>query len=239
MAGVLVPAPSDVIQHVSSTWRVYSRFGIVVIIGVTLMGAVGVAALITWAARARRRAGHARGAGRGGPSTSTFNPGLTPLASGDSPRVYRLLKDRPGGILAQYPLLPAGYGDSRDLYWQDAAGHPQLTGYAEDGHADRRALSLYFVSSRKTVRGLASLGVRYIQIPSPPVAGTPDPGHPTWGVQKIGTDAYDIDGGLARPRCTGSRPSPIPAMSTSRPERHSLKRDRRRILALGSSSPRA
>ncbi len=45
VAGVLLPAPSDAIQHVSSTWRVYSRFGIVVIIGVTLLGAVGVAAL--------------------------------------------------------------------------------------------------------------------------------------------------------------------------------------------------
>ena len=194
VAGVLIPAPSDAIQHVSSTWRVYSRFGIVVIIGVTLMGAVGVAALtrgrhvlvgalVTIVALA------------GVAVDFYFKPGVTTLAAGDVPSVYKILKSQPGGILAQYPLLPAGYGDSRDLYWQNAAGHPQLTGYAEDGHADRRALTLYFLTNPKTIRGLASIGVRYIMVPSPPVASTPDPGHPTWGAQKIGTGEYSSAAG--------------------------------------------
>jgi hypothetical protein len=189
VAGVLVPTPSDVIQHVSSTWRVYSRVGIVAIIGVTLMAAVGVAAIT----RGRHMLVATLVAALALAAVAVdfyYRPGVTPLTASATPPVYRLLKTRPGGILAQYPLLPAGYGDSADLYWQDAAGHPQLTGYAEDGHADRRALTLYYVSHRRTVRGLASLGVRYIMVPSPAVAGTPDPGSPDWGVQKVGTGKY-------------------------------------------------
>jgi hypothetical protein len=190
VAGVLVPTPSDVIQHVSSTWRVYSRIGIVVIMGVTLMGATGLAALTR--GRSTLTAGLVAVLALVAVGVDFYyRPGVTHIASAKPP-VYQLLKSRPGGILAQYPLLPAGYGDSADLYWQNAAGHPQLTGYAQDGHADRRALSLYFVNHRRTVRGLASLGVTYIMVPSPPVASTPDPGSPTWGVEKVGTGKYGV-----------------------------------------------
>jgi hypothetical protein len=185
--GVLWPTPSSVVSDISSTWRVYSRFGIVVILGTSLMAAAGVAAL-TAGRRPLAALAVAAVAIAGVAIDFTWRPGVTPL--GDPPPVYRLVRDRPGGILAQYPLLPAGYGDSSDLLWQDAAGHPLLTGYQQDGRNDRRALTMYFVDRLKTARGLASLGVRYVLVPDTPVAGTPDPGRPKAGFRRIGSDRF-------------------------------------------------
>jgi hypothetical protein len=106
--------------------------------------------------------------------------------------VYGLLKARPGGLVAQYPLLPAGYGDSTDVLYQQAHGHRIVNGYAETGFEDRRALTLYYLNQLRTARGLASLGVRYVIRPDDPAAfaGTPDPGLPRAGFELIGRGRY-------------------------------------------------
>lgn len=185
--GLTIPMPGEYIGQVTTTWRVYSRFVVDVMLGVALMAAVGIAAI-----------SRGRSAWTGAAITAlaigaiaidfTWRPGAAKI---EYPRVYELLKDRPDGLVAQYPLLPAGFGDSADLLYQDAHDHRLLNGYAETGFEDRRASTLYNVNELRTARGLASLGVRYIMVPDVPVAGTPDPGRPVRsGFRRLGTGAY-------------------------------------------------
>jgi hypothetical protein len=183
---VLFPAPSSVVDHFTTTWRVYSRFGIDVMLGTTLMAAVGVAALI----RGRRPlvAGAIAVVLLAAVAADfTWHPGVQHFSA---PPVYQILKERPGGIVAQYPLLPAGYGDSADLFYQTAHGHPMINGYSETGFDDRRASTLYYLNQQPTSVGLASLGVRYVVLPDVPVAGTPDPGRPGTGFAFVGRGQY-------------------------------------------------
>jgi hypothetical protein len=187
--GVLAPFPSSFVGEITTTWRVYSRFVVDVMLGTSLMAGVGVAALI------RGRGPIAAGATAAllvGAIAMDFywRPGVTPLR--ETPPVYELLRERPGGILAQYPLLPAGFGAGEELLYQEAHGHPLLNGYAETSYAERRASTLYFVNRSRTARGLASLGVRYVLVPDDisPWAPSPDPGKPGRGFRLVGSDVY-------------------------------------------------
>ena len=183
---VLLPAPSNVIRHFTTTWRVYSRLGIDVMLGTTLLAAVGAATLI----RGRRPlvAGAIAVLLLAAVAEDfTWHPGVQRFTS---PPVYKILKDRPGGIVAQYPLLPSGFGDSADIFYQSDHGHPMINGYAETGFDDRRASTLYNLNQAPTALGLASVGVRYVVVPDVPVAGTPDPGRPGKGFAFIGRGQY-------------------------------------------------
>jgi hypothetical protein len=186
--GVLAPFPSSFVGDITTTWRVYSRFVVDVMLGASLMAGVGVAALIR--GRGPVAAGATAAVLVGAIAVDFYwRPGVTPLR--ETPPVYELLRERPGGILAQYPLLPTGFGDGAELLYQDAHGHPLLNGYPE-GYAERRASTLYFVNRSRTARGLASLGVRYVLIPHDisPWAPSPDPGKPGRGFRLVGSGVY-------------------------------------------------
>lgn len=187
IAGHLVPMPSDFISDLTTTWRVYSRFASVVMLGLVVLAGVGAAFLM-------RRHG---ALGRAVITLVllaliavdfTWRPGAADI--GERPGVFALVAKQGHGVLAQYPLLPAGFGDSSDTFWQQAHGHPILNGYSEDGYNDRRALSLYYVDSRETARALASLGVSDVLVPDTPVPGTPDPGRPRAGFRFVGRGQY-------------------------------------------------
>jgi hypothetical protein len=186
-----VPTPSRFVSEITSTWRVYSRFVVVVMLGASLMAAVGVAALT----RGRRpwvSALVGAVALAGVAADFWWRPGALAL---QDPPVYRILREHPGGIVAQYPLLPAGFGDSSDVLWQDAGGHPVLNGYSEDSYEDRRASTLYSLQRAATARGLASLGVRYVVLPEndPMYASTSYPGPAGTGFDRLGSGKYGAE----------------------------------------------
>ncbi len=184
-----VPTPSKFVVEITTTWRVYARFVIVVMLGVSLMAAVGIAGIVR--NRGRVTSGLVAILALGAVATDFWwRPGALRL---EEPRVFDVLRDRPRGILAHYPLLPAGFGDSADIFWQDAHGHPVLNGYAENGYEDRRAGTLYYVDRPHTARRLASLGVRYVFLPDadyPLFTMTPYPGTPRAGFRLLGRGPY-------------------------------------------------
>lgn len=185
-----LPSPSRFVSEVTTTWRVYSRFVVLVMLGVALMAAVGVAGLV----RGRRPAiaGLIAAIALGAVATDFWwRPGALRI---EEPAVYEILRERPGGIVAQYPLLPAGFGDSSDVFWQDAHDHPVLNGYGENSYEDRRASTLYSLVRPATARGLASLGVRYVVLPidDPVYLSTAFPGLPGKGFRLVGSGAYGL-----------------------------------------------
>lgn len=186
---VELPAPIAILGEITSTWRVMSRFVVLVSLGMTVLAAVGLVAIM----RSRGRilgTGIAVLALAGVMLDFTWRPGVTEL--GEAPEVYGLLREEPRGVVAQYPLLPAGFGDSSPILWQDAHGHPLLNGYIEGSPNEARAASLYYLNAPATARGLASIGVKHVIVPDSPdaYAGTMHPGQPGDGFRFVAKGRY-------------------------------------------------
>jgi len=185
-----LPTPSDFISQVTSTWRAYSRFVIVVMLATCLLAGMGLAYL-------SERLGRI-----GGLVLLAAATVLVPLdlineqhpkavsTLSDQP-VYQYLESQPKGILAQYPLYPNGYGDYGELLFQGFHNDPILNGYGGTAQ-EPRDLSLANLAAPATVPSLATLGVKYILVTDVPVAppvvtpGTP----PARDVQLLGRGKY-------------------------------------------------
>ena len=186
VAGITVPTPSKALSEVTTTWRVYSRFVIDVMLGVAVMAAVGVALLI----RGRRTVVSAVIAAlllAGMMIDFTSRPGTTKLAA---PPFYELLAERPGGFVAEYPLLQSGHGGSSELVYQQTHGHPLVNGYESGSEEEWRGRTLYYLDRFYVARGLASLGVRYVALADdahdrPIYSVFPDPMKPRRGFRFI------------------------------------------------------
>ena len=172
-----VPTPSEFIFHITTTWRAYSRFVMLVMLAACVLAAFGLALL----SRARPRiVGVALVCVAAvavpidlyvqAPGGRTNNLTTQPI--------LEILKRQPPGTLAQYPLMPSGYGDYQDLFLQDFHGHPMINGFA-DTTQEARDLKLADLAEPDVVGRLATLGVRYLLVPKvdvqPPVQ---PPGRP-------------------------------------------------------------
>jgi hypothetical protein len=189
LLGVLIPFPSHFISEITSTWRVYARFVIVVMLGLSALAGIGLHALtrgrVWWvqvtillcASVAVPLDLWGRLAGR----TNTIV----------TPRVYAALAREPFGLTAQYPLTPNGYNPYDELFFQNAGGKPLINGYPEGTAEERRALSLANLSEPTTAPRLATLGVRYIVVEStPPGYGLAPPGKPGRGFKLLFEEPY-------------------------------------------------
>jgi hypothetical protein len=98
----------------------------------------------------------------------------------------------PDGIVANYPIEPAGFGDYSAEFNQGIQEHPILNGYKDGSMAEYRALELDNLEDPQTPGRLAALGVRYVLIEHVPVdAGVQDPGQPGRGLRLIVDDGFE------------------------------------------------
>ena len=186
--GTLVPFPSHFISQVTSTWRVYSRFVILVMLALSALAAIGLTYLTGRSPRWRVAIMLAASIivpldlwARLGGRTNELN----------TPPIYYTLARQPQGLVAEYPLTPYGFNNYGDLFFQSTHKKPMLNGYLEGTPEERRALTLTNLADPNTVAGLATLGVRYVLLDAAPTLyGLPSAGTPGRGLKLISSEPY-------------------------------------------------
>jgi hypothetical protein len=198
--GATIPFPSHFIAQITSTWRVYSRLVMVVMLALALLVAVGLDALT-------------RGRGPwvkiGVMSLATiaipldlWAPQGGHVTKISTPGIYKTLASQPAGLVAEYPLAPASYNNAGDIFFQSAHGKPIINGYLENSFQEQRALSLAVLVDPSTAPRLATLGVRYVLVDAaPPTWGWPLAGKPGAGFRLLAHEPYaDLYIVTARPK---------------------------------------
>lgn len=155
--------PSGFVYQLTATWRDYSRFVEVTELGLCILLALAVSWIL----------GRCRGRSRWlvfallatvlcldlwarPPAPRTTKVTLPPA--------YRWLHNHPGGIVADYPLLPAAYPNYSPLFYSWLDGHPSFQGYAEGTESEAMKLTLGDLREARTAPELAALGVRYVVV---------------------------------------------------------------------------
>lgn len=174
VGGTLVPAPAWFVYQLTSTWRVYSRFVVLVMAGVALLAAVGVARLLV------RRSPRAAGAITAlllvvvavdlwaRPKGVVTTPGV--------PAVYTALREQPPGGVAEYPIQPGSLPDATAIWFQQAHGKPILNGFPAGTDDESRKIELNELADRETAGDLAAFGMRYVLVRSNYQGGRPGRG---------------------------------------------------------------
>jgi hypothetical protein len=198
--GVTIPFPSHFIAQVTSTWRVYSRFVMVVMLALAVLAAVGLDVLT------RKRASWVK-IGVMSLATIAIPLDLWAPQGGhveeiSTPGIYKTLARQPMGLVAEYPLAPATVNTASDIFFQGAYNKPIINGYPEGSFQEQRALSLAVLSDPSTAPRLATLGVRYVVVDAaPPTWGWPPAGKPGAGFRLIAHEPYaDLYVVTARPK---------------------------------------
>ena len=162
LLGVNFPTATQFLFDITSTWRVFSRFVLVVMLGLTLLAAIGIAQVL------RRRPLLLQ---------AVLIPIVLVLVAADLwtarpahgtnkivvPSPYQRLAKLPKGIAVEYPLLPAEQSQYGDVFYQGWHDKPILNGYYPGSPEENRALQLTNLAVPRTARGLDALeagGVR-------------------------------------------------------------------------------
>ncbi len=186
--GHLIPFPSLLTYEISPAWRVYSRLVMVAMLAVVVLGSIGLHRLLRGRPLALRALLFVAIAAVVVVDLRADPLGTNPL--GDA-RSLKLLSKLPDGIVANYPLEPAGFGDYSAEFIQRQHGKPIINGYEKGSMAERRALQLDDLESPRTPGRLAALGVRYVVIDNVPIGdGVQDPGRPGRGLRFITDDGH-------------------------------------------------
>ena len=188
-AGLTLPTPTLFLFHVTTTWRVFSRLGVIVMLATVVLASIGIARL------ARGRPTVVRAAllsvifiAVAGDLCARPPVGTNKLII---PPSYTRFARMPPGIAAEYPLVPAEQSNSGDIFYQGWHHHPLLNGYPAGSPEEARALRLTNLSDPHTADGLAALGVRYVLLRQDIVASKlPDPGKPGRGFRLVSQDGY-------------------------------------------------
>jgi hypothetical protein len=186
--GLAIPFPSHFIMKVTTTWRAYSRFVVLVMLGLAALAGIGLQTLLRGRSRRWRLAVMF--------AASVLLPldlwsRVEDTTSVTVPTVYRVLAREPPGLTAEYPLVPFGGNLYLDVFYQNVYNMPMVNGYLQGTVQERRALSLANLSNPTTGPRLAALGVRYvIREAAPNPLGYPSPGTPRRGFRRVYGDAY-------------------------------------------------
>jgi hypothetical protein len=190
VAGHIVSFPSYYVWKVESGWRIYERFVIVVMLGLCVVAAFGLQALIR---------------GRGPRFTtavllltavvvpldlwSKYEPNTARL---EEPAIYRTLRAQPAGIVAEYPIQPSAYAEDYDeLYNQQFHGKPIVNGFPARTTDELRTLELARLSDPNTAGVLAARGVRYVLLKHRSyIHFIPKPGQPRNGYKLIQRSSF-------------------------------------------------
>lgn len=164
---VVVPTPSLILDPILPIFRVYSRFGIMVILAATLLAGLG----LTWI--------QSRLTGRSAlllavPFLLTaieFNnvPPTHVTVLYPAPAEYQWLAQQPAGILIEYPLKAGNIQDQeiqtrQYTLYQHVHGHPIFNGATTASRADSisNQLEPYYAPGVPTT--LKQIGIRYVFI---------------------------------------------------------------------------
>jgi hypothetical protein len=190
LLGVNFPTATQFLFDLTSTWRAFSRFVVVVMLGLVLLAAMGMFTMV------RRRRVLLQG---------VLLSLLLVITAGDLwaarpahgtnkivvPPTYLRLKDLPQGMAVEYPLVPAEQSNYGDLFYQGWYDKPLLNGYIAGSPQENRALGLRDLSDPTTARGLKALGVRYVLVRQDwKVSRLPNPGRPGPQFRLITKDPY-------------------------------------------------
>ncbi|MBV9605276.1 MAG: hypothetical protein JO027_09220 [Solirubrobacterales bacterium] len=162
LLGVWVPMPSWFVFHVTSTWRVYTRFVELIELGLCILLAFAATALLARRGRVASAVVIAALAAVLVLDLWARPPIRTTKVS--APAEYTWLKDHPGGIVADYPLEPAVFPNYAPLLWQMIDHHPIFQGYDANSDSELMKLDLVDLREPSTASRLAALGVRYIVV---------------------------------------------------------------------------
>jgi hypothetical protein len=198
--GVLLPFPSHFISLVTTTWRVYSRFVMIVMLALSVLAAVGLTVLT------RGRSFWVRIAVM---SLATIAIPLDLWAPQGghvekipTPGIYKILARQPMGMVAEYPLARANTNVYGDIFFQRIYNKPLINGYVKGSFQELRAYSLAVLANPSTAPRLAALGVRYVIVDAtPPTWGWPPSGQPGAGFRLIAHEPYaDLYAVTLRPK---------------------------------------
>ena len=160
--GVWVPMPSWFVFHLTSTWRVYTRFVELIELGLCIPLAFAVRAMLARRGRTTEVIVVAVVAAVLVLDLWARPPIRTTRIT--VPPEYTWLEDHPGGIVADYPLEPAVYPNYAPLLWQTFDRHPIFQGYPANSETESMKLGLAHLREPTTAARLAALGVRYIVV---------------------------------------------------------------------------
>jgi hypothetical protein len=187
--GWTVRTPSWLMFHASSSWRLYTRFVMVVMLGLCVLAAFGLRAIVQ--GRSARVQAAILALATVIVPLDLWNRPPDRTFRIKAPGIYDTLREQPAGIVAEYPLRSIFFvGHYRDLLYQESHGKPILNGYYK-GPDEERALRLARLDHAPTAGWLATLGVRYVLLtPERLVPGVPSPGKPGRGFRPIAHDGY-------------------------------------------------
>jgi hypothetical protein len=174
--GHVFPFPSLLTFDLSSAWRVYTRFVMVVMLGVCVLAAIGLhrilrgrRPMVQYVLLALIAAVVVTDLRVPGVGTNRVVPSV----------LFERLGKLPPGIVANYPIEPNGHGDYSAEFNQQWHNKPIINGYVQGSLAEARALRLDRLANRRTPGRLATLGVRYVVIEDVPIEqGVQAPGKP-------------------------------------------------------------
>jgi len=188
--GIAIPFPSHFLAYITTTWRVYTRFVMLIMLACTLLAAVGLSVL-SKARRPSLRIGIMVAASIAIP-LDLWAPQHGHVHTITTPRIYQTLARQPMGLVAEYPL--AGYGLNKygDIFRQSAYKKPMLGGFLEESPQERIVFSLASLSNSSTASRLATLGVRYVLVDATPRSWGywPAEGMPGAGFRLIAQESY-------------------------------------------------
>jgi hypothetical protein len=187
--GRLIPFPSKLTYEIGPEWRVYSRLVMVVMLAVVVLASIGLQRLV-----------QGRSAVLGAVLLVAIGAVVVvdlralpqpPTELGERTGLDHLA-ELPDGIVASYPIEPAGSGDYSAEFNQGIQNHPIINGYKDGSMAEQRALELDDLENPRTPGRLAALGVRYVLVDRVPLeAGVQDPGQPGRGLRLIVDDGHE------------------------------------------------
>jgi hypothetical protein len=161
--GISVPLPSDVIYHITPTWQTFSRFVILLELALVIM----MAAALTQIRRTlagRRLALVFALIGLLLIVDLWASPAQRTVSTSPKP-AYAWLLAHPGGIVADYPILPAyDPATAQAVYWGAYDEHPLFQGYWALTTSESLKLDLADLGGPQTADKLAAYGVRYIVV---------------------------------------------------------------------------
>ena len=190
IAGQLVPLPPYFVHEIVPSWRLYSRFVIVVMLGLVLLAAFGLARLSQIP--------------RWGPVVLALAAVLVPLdlwARHDDrvrrvtePSIYATLRaQQDDKAVAEYPISPTyAAEDYDDLYRARFHDRPLLNGWPPRSDEESRALDLVPLEDPNTAGQLSLRGVGYVVLRNrrPTAPAILPSGEPGRGFELIDRDGF-------------------------------------------------
>lgn len=190
VGGHLVNMPSWYLFHITSGFRIYSRFVIVIELALCVLAGIGLVALLP-AAKPRLRAAIVAVAAVV-VVLDLWAPVPYHFERLKVPHLYAILAKQPPGIYADYPLGPANIRpDYHDLYLQEYAGdHPTVNGYQTGTVEAERDEGLADLSAPGVGGRLRDLGVRYVLLERHPIEPFVAASPPTHGFVELASESY-------------------------------------------------